>query len=141
MPHVSIMHVNLSSAAGWPSPKSAAKAVAPPAVALEPLRQMPGFSNSSVNLRSEIRINGVVVGRVYNGGVIELADPYGSLTQGMEGLGEGAGPDYADRMIAGLKNTLAKFNAEFKVSTTAVTQEQWLRRRPEMSQIIIDRYV
>jgi hypothetical protein len=134
------MHVNPSRAAVWPASRSVAKAVAPPAVALEPLRQMPGFSNSSDNLRSEIRINGVAVGRVYNGGVIELADPYGSLIQGMEGLGEGAGPDYADRMIGGLKKTLAKFNAEFEVSTTALTQEQWLRRQREMGQIFVDRY-
>lgn len=134
------MHVNLSSAAEWPASKSVAKAVAPPAVALEPLRKMPEFSNSGDNLRSEIRINGVAVGRVYNGGVIEVADPYGSLIQGIEGLGEGAGPDYADRMIAGLKKTLAKFDVEFEVSTTALTQEQWLRRQSELGQILLDRY-
>ena len=98
------MHVNSSNAARWPVWKSVAKALARPTVALQPFRQMPGFSNSSDNLRSEIRIDGVAVGRVFNGGVIELADRYGSLIQGMEGLGDGAGPAHADRMIAGLKN-------------------------------------
>ena len=78
----------------------------------------------------EIKINGVVVGRVYNSGVTELHDEYGSLGQqlGFGGPGEAGleGPQLADYRIAQLKDALKSSNVEITTMSTAMTQAGWL---------------
>ncbi|HEV7292250.1 MAG TPA: hypothetical protein VGN79_08005 [Devosia sp.] len=87
---------------------------------------MPGFDNSSENIRSEIKIDGKVVARIYNSGAIEVADAYADQVHNLKGLGRGAGPDYADEMLASLMDAVARFGAESTKASTAVPHEMWL---------------
>jgi hypothetical protein len=90
--------------------------------------EMWGYEPSGV--RSEIKVNGVVVGRVYNSGVTVLQDEYGSLGQqlGFGGPGEAdlEGPQLADYRIAQLKDALKNSNVEITTMSTAMTQAEWL---------------
>ncbi|MBR3190390.1 hypothetical protein [Bosea sp. (in: a-proteobacteria)] len=81
-------------------------------------------------LRAEIKVNGEVVGRVYNNGAVELADEYGYLGKqlGWGGASEARldGPDLADKRIAQALDALKKVGAKVEFAATALTQEQWL---------------
>jgi hypothetical protein len=81
-------------------------------------------------LRAEIKINGEVVGRVYNNGAVELADDYADLGKqlGWGGASEAEldGPALADKRIAQALDALKKAGAKVEFAATALTQEQWL---------------
>lgn len=81
-------------------------------------------------LRAEIKVNGEVVGRVYNNGAVELADEYGELGRqlGWGGASEAEldGPELADKRIAQALDALKRVGAKVEFAATALTQEQWL---------------
>lgn len=113
-----------SSAASGPA------SVGPAGAASNPSGSSEEWGNDPSGVRSEIKINGVVVGRVYNSGVTELHDEYGSLGQqlGFGGPGEAGleGPQLADYRIAQLKDALKSSNVEITTMSTAMTQAEWL---------------
>lgn len=81
-------------------------------------------------LRAEIKVNGEIVGRIYNSGTVELADDYAELGQqlGWGGASEAGldGPELADKRIAQALDALKKVGAKVEFAATALTQEQWL---------------
>lgn len=89
----------------------------------------PEWGNEKSGLRVEIKVNGKVIGRVYNSGGVELADEYGTLgfELGFGGPGEEGleGPDLAEDRIARLATAFQ--NAQFEVirSPTALTKAEW----------------
>lgn len=117
----------------------------PPAPSMEtelgPARSMPGFDNSAENIRSEIKIGGKVVARIYNSGVMEVAGAYADQIHNIKGLGQSKGPDYADTMIKALKETLAQFGASFTYASTAISHELWLTQQQEANRKSVDLYV
>lgn len=117
----------------------------PPARSMEtelgPARSMPGFDNSAEHLRSEIKINGKVVARIYNSGAMEVAGAYADQLHNIKGLGQGEGPDHADAMIKALTEALAQFGASFTYASTAISHELWLAQQQEASGESVDLYV
>ena len=113
-----------SSAASGPA------SIGPAGAASNPSGSSQEWGNDPSGVRSEIKINGVVVGRVYNSGVTELRDEYGSLDQqlGFGGPDEAGleGPQLADYRIAQLKDALKGSNVEITMMSTAMTQTEWL---------------
>lgn len=116
----------------------------PPAPSMEtelgPARNMQGFDNSSEHIRSEIKIGGKVVARIYNSGAIEVAGAYADQVHNLKGLGQGAGPDYADMTIKALKDAFAKFGANFTDASAAISHEQWLAQQQEANGRSVDLY-
>lgn len=126
------MHVRLTSLPSYSTPLAHYSPPPPPQTSpqeteLGPARNMPGFDSSSENIRREVKVDGKVVARIYNSGAMEVAEAYAGELHNLEGLGKGAGPDYADKMIAALKDAFARFGAEFAEASTAVSHEIWLK--------------
>jgi hypothetical protein len=88
------------------------------------------WGSDTSGLRAEIKVNGVVVGRVFNGGGVEMSDDNGAigLQLGFGGPGEAGldGPDLADRRIAQLSEAFKDAQVEVVKAPTAQTQAQWL---------------
>jgi hypothetical protein len=106
----------------------------PPAQPAEPTASTGGeWGWDPSGLRAEIKVNGVVVGRIYNSGTVEVADEYGPLTfaLGFGGPGEGTiqGPDLADQRIAKLKAAFGDAKVEVIKSATAMTRAEWMAWR------------
>lgn len=116
----------------------------PPAPSMEtelgPARTMPGFDNSAENIRSEAKIDGKVIARIYNSGAMEIAGAYADKLHNIKGLGKGAGPDYADVMVKALKEALAQFGASFAEASTAISHEMWLEETQASSGKTVDQY-
>lgn len=116
----------------------------PPAPSMEtelgPARSMPGFDNSAENIRSEIKIGGKVVARIYNSGAMEVAGAYADQLHDLKGLGKGAGPDYADMLIASLKVAFAQFGASFTDASTAISHKMWLEEMQGSIGKAVDQY-
>jgi hypothetical protein len=139
------MHVRLTSLPSYNTPLAhytpPPPRTSPPETELGPARNIPGFDNSGENIRSEIEIDGKVVARIYNSGAIEVAEAYADQVHNLEGLGGGAGPDYADKMTAGLLDAFAQFGAEFTEASTAIPHEMWLKERGEAEGRSVNLYV
>jgi hypothetical protein len=80
-------------------------------------------------IHSEIKVNGVVVGRVYNSGVTEIHEPYEFLAKQLD-LGGPAeagleGPDIASFRIGQIKEALKDQNVEIARASTAMTLAEW----------------
>jgi hypothetical protein len=75
----------------------------------------PKHDNRADNIHTEIKVNGKVIARTYNTGLIEIADEYGFLS---EELGFNAdtmvGPDAAADRAARVEAALAKYGAVIK---------------------------
>lgn len=87
------------------------------------------WGSEKSGLRAEIKVDGKVIGRVYNGGGIELADEYGML--GFE-LGFGGpseqhleGPELAEDRIARLAAAFGNARFEVVLAPTALAQAKW----------------
>lgn len=88
------------------------------------------WGSEASGVRHEIMVNGEVVGRVYNGGAVELADEYGYLAGelGWGGASESTlqGPDLADQRTGQILAALSSVGATSRQSATALTQKDWL---------------
>lgn len=124
-----------------------------------PLSGNPFWDNDVSHLRAEIKIDGKVIGRVYNSGGVELADAYGHLAEaaGFGSASEGSlmGPELADLRINKLSELLkvgvtkageevaddpaTKFDASIVMASTAITQAQWLAEKAKMPGSILDK--
>ena len=108
---------------------SAAAAEAAAAAAAAGSNTSQEWGSERTGLRAEIKVDGVVVGRVYNSGAVELADDYASLDLQLRFSGPGEegleGPNLAERRIALLMDTFRNLQAEAVKATTAMTQAQW----------------
>lgn len=79
-------------------------------------------------LRAEIKVNGEVVGRIYNSGTVELADDYGAVATALfSGPGEEGleGPNLAEHRIGKLGQIFGDAKIEVIRASTALTQAQW----------------
>ena len=87
----------------------------------------PSVSNSSANLRAEIRVGNVVVARVYNSGVTEVADGYESLSNAAVAAqaSRRRGPNLADQMITRFAGLLERFDVSIDWAKTALSQAEW----------------
>jgi hypothetical protein len=124
-----------------------------------PLSGNPFWDNDVSHLRAEIKIDGKVIGRVYNSGAVELADAYGHLGEvaGFGSASEGSlmGPELADLRINKLADLLkvdiskageevaddpaTKFDASIVMASTAITQAQWLAEKAKMPGSILSK--
>ncbi len=112
-------------------------ALTPPAA--PPVAPTPGGSAptewgwDTSGLRAELKVDGVVVGRIYNSGTVEVADEYGPLTfaLGFGGPGEGTmeGPDLADQRITKLKAAFGDARVEVIKTATAMTRAEYFAWR------------
>lgn len=103
---------------------------------LGPARSMPGFDNSAENIRSEVKIGGKVIARIYNSGAMEVAGAYADQLHNMNGLGKGAGPDYADAMLRALKKAFVQLDAHF----TETSHTMWLDEAQPSEGRAVDQY-
>lgn len=87
------------------------------------------WGSEKTGLRAEIKVNGAVVGRIYNSGAVELADNYASLDLQLRFSGPGEegleGPNLAERRIELLANTFRDLQVEVVKAPTAITQAEW----------------
>lgn len=87
------------------------------------------WGNEKSGLRAEIKVDGKVIGRVYNGGGVELADEYSMLgfELGFGGPGEEGleGPDLAESRIARLATAFENARFEVVMAPTALNQAEW----------------
>ena len=87
------------------------------------------WGSEKTGLRAEIKVDGVVIGRVYNSGAVELADKYASIDLQLRFSGPGEegleGPNLAERRIALLTDTFKNLQAEVVKAPTAITQAEW----------------
>ena len=92
---------------------SAAAAEAAAAAAAAGSNPSQEWGSEKTGLRAEIKIGGVVIGRIYNGGAVELADNYASLDLQLQFSGPGEegleGPNLAERRIALLADTFKRW--------------------------------
>lgn len=89
------------------------------------------WGSEASGLRAEIKVNGVVVGRIFNNGATVMRDEYADLGfdlgWGMPGEDRFDGPDLAQRRIAQLANHFKNSKFEVTMAPTAMTQAEWLQ--------------
>lgn len=126
---------------------------------LGPATDMGAADNHISKLHTEIKVNGKVIARVYNGGGVEIVNEYGFLVADLGSNEDGlTGPDLAADRVKHLRDALEGYGAvlgdeqgaadgslsgiasqratlEVLQASTAQTQEEWWREEGQRGRI------